>query len=186
MNYYHIIDILLIAIVGYATYYYYQKRIYLKLFEYFKIFFLISLSAKLAPFTGTYLQKFYITATDTHSITVLIGFGVNFAILFYGYKYIFKLLNNIINSQKARSLLAQVTTFIEVSVIITFLLFMSMQLHPSKVYVMPTLQKTMIYPHIKNFYIKFLNDKFIYMILNNDSPMDTKEVIFKSLKSSVE
>ena len=185
IDYYNIIDVALVVIIGYSTFYYYNKKIYLKLFDYFKIFILIAISAKFAIFTGSNLEKFSIISTDTNAIMTLIGFTLNFAILFYGYKFIFKIINNVINSQVIRTYLAQLTTLLEVVVIVTFLLFMTMQLKPSKIFLAPSMQKTVTYPYIKSFYMKFLNKKFINMIINNDGTMDTKEIIFKSLKDSV-
>ena len=182
---YYLLDVFFIAFIGYGTFYYYKKKIYIQLFDYFKIFIIISISAKFALLTGKYLQKFSIVNADTHSILMLIGFGVNFAVLFYGYKTLFKLSNKIINSNKIRDYFAKVVTFFEVVALSSFFLFMSMQLHPVKKFLEPSLKKSFIYPKVKRFYMKFLNDKFIAMILNNDSTMDTKEILFKSLKNSL-
>jgi len=181
----YLIDILFIALIGYASIYYYKKKIYNQLFDYFKVFIIISISAKFASFSGKLLQKLYIISTDTYSILILIGFSINFLVIFYGYHFIFKLLDNIINSNKIRTFLAKTVTFFEVVAISSFILFMSMQTYPTKKFIEPTLKKSIIYPKIKGFYIKFLNDNFIKMILNNDSTMDTKEIIFKSLKNSI-
>ena len=183
---YHLIDLVLIALIGYGTFYYYQKRIYLKLFEYFKIFLLLTLSAKLAPFSAKMLAKISLISADTYAIALLIGFGVNFAIFFYGYKYAFKFLNNFINSAKVRTYTAMVVTFLEVLVISTFLLFMFMQLKPAKFYIHPSMQQSVSYPKIEKFYISFLNEKFIHSLFSNDSKTSTQEVIFKSLKESVQ
>ena len=146
---------------------------------------MLSISAKFASFSGLLLNKMYILSTDTYSITILFGFALNFAILFSGYKLIFKYLNRVINANKIRSIIAQLVTFFEVVFISTFLLFMIMQLKPSKLYIYPYMQKTVSYPYIKGFYVRFLNDKFIKMIFDNGSTMSTQEIIFKSAQNAI-
>lgn len=182
---YNLLDLAFIALISYGTYYYYKKRIYLQLFEYFKIFAILTISVKLAHFSASLLHQFSITSTDTYAIALLIGFGANFALLFFSYKYAFRFLNNFINSAKIRSYSVKLITFLEVLIISTFLLFMTMQLKPAKIFIYPSMQKTIFYPKVKKFYVSFLNEKFVHSLFSNDSKTNTQELIFKSLKESV-
>lgn len=184
LNYYYLFDILLIVFIVSLSYYAYKERLYEKLFDYFKIFVLITISAKLASYTGVYLQKFHITKADTYSVLLLISFVLNLLITFYGYKYFLLLIKRLIDSEKFKLLIAKMITVIEVTVIITFLLFIIMQLHPSKKYLYSTFSKSYSYPYIEKFYTKFLNDDFTLMILNSNSAIDHKEVLFNSFKKA--
>ncbi len=185
MSYYYVLDIVFYILVLGLSYYAYKEHLYQKLFDYFKIFILITISAKLASHTGVYLQKFSITKADSYSILLLISFAINFIILFYGYNTIFIFMNKFINSNKFRSLCAKTVTLIEVSVITTFLLYVSMQFYPSKKYLYNSVQKSFSYHYIDRFYTHFLNDDFTYMILNSNSAINHKEVLFNSFKKAL-
>ena len=65
VNFYNIIDLFLLISIILLTKISYEKRIYIKIFEYFKIFIAITLSAKLSGFTAILLQEFLITKADT-------------------------------------------------------------------------------------------------------------------------
>ncbi len=181
---YILIDILLLILIAYATYYSYQKKIYLKIFEYFKLFILITLSAKFASNTGWFLQANHVLKTDTYATLILIGFSINLILFYYLTKFLIEFSDRFIDSQNIKSFFAKTLTLFEVVVIVTFVLYMSMQLYPSKKYLYPSMKKTYSYPYVRKFYIKFLNDDFIHMILNSDSGTNYKEVIFKSFKNA--
>lgn len=184
VNIYITFDIALILLIGFSTYYSYQKKIYIKIFEYFKLFILITLSAKFASTTGWFLSAHHILKTDTYATLILIGFCINLVLFYYLIMFLIEFSNRFIDSAKVKQYFTKILTFFEVLVIVTFSLYIIMQLYPSKKYLYPTLKKTYTYPYIKRFYIKFLNDDFIHMILNSDSGTNYKEVIFKSFKNS--
>ncbi len=185
VSFYNILDLVLITFIALFTYISYEKRIYIKIFEYFKIFLVITFSAKLSSYTAILLQKLYITKADTYTTLILISFVVNLFILYFGWRYIFKFLNNYISSSKIKILFAKFFTFIEVLIIITFSIYIFMQLYISKAYLYKTFHKTYSYPKIEKFYNSFLNDDFINMVLNSDTGTNHKEVIFKSFKNSL-
>lgn len=184
VNYYFILDILFALFILFGCYYSYQRKIYLKIFDYFKIFFIITLAAKLSNSTGILLQKLYIIKADTYTTLILIAFIVNLLILYFSWKYIFNFTKNYINNEKLKVLFAKIFTLIEVIIIATFSLYIVMQMYLAKVYIYPTLKKTYSYPKIERFYKKFLNDDFVNMVLNSDTGTNYKEVIFKSFKNS--
>jgi len=184
MNYYYIFDIVLLLSIFFGSYYSYRNKTYLKIFKYFKLFVLITASAKLAPFMGTTLQKFSITQADTYTTLILISFSINLLLFYYFYQTLFKLSNTIIQSNKIKDISARVVSFLEVIIIITFGLYIFMQISLSKQYLYPTLKKTYSYPKIKKFYNNFLSDEFVKMVMSSDTGTNHKEVIFKSLKNS--
>ncbi len=185
VDFYNILDLILIISIGIFTYISYKKKIYIKIFEYFKIFIIISISAKLSSHTSILLQKLYITKADTYTTLILIAFIVNLLIFYFGWKYIFRFLNKYISSSKIRIIFAKFFTFIEVFIIVTFSLYIFMQLYISKAYLYKTFHKTYSYQKIEKFYNSFLNDDFINMVLNSDTRTNHKEIIFKSFKNSL-
>lgn len=184
VNYYYLIDILFLFLIGYFIYYSYTHKSYVKIFEYFKIFLVITLSAKLANTTAILLQKLYITKADTYTTLILIAFVVNIAIFYLSGRYILVFSRQFINNEKLKITLAKIFTVLEVLVLSTFALYIVMQLYLSKVYLYPTLKKTFLYPKIEKFYHSFLNDDFVNMVLGSDTGTNHKEVIFKSFKNS--
>ncbi len=185
MKLYYIIDIVLILFLCFFTYYSYKNRSYVKIFEYFKIFIAITLSAKLASFSAVYLQKFHITKADTYTTLILIAFVVNLLIIVYGYKSVLKLTGGFINNEKIKTILAKIFTLIEVIVITTLGLYIVMQIYLAKVYVYPTMKKTYLYPKIERFYTKFLNYDFVLLVMGSDTGTNHKELLFKSFKNSL-
>jgi len=184
VSFYNTIDLVLIAAIIILTKISYEKKIYIKIFEYFKIFMAITISAKLATYTAIVLQKFYITKADTYTTLILISFVVNLVILYYGWRYIFAFSNKFMQNIKVRTLLAKTFTFLEVFIIITFSLYILMQLYITKAYLYKSLHKSYSYPKIEKFYNSFLNDDFVNMVLNSDTGTNHKEIIFKSFKNS--
>jgi hypothetical protein len=184
MNYYLGLDILFLLLIIFACYYSYQRKIYLKIFDYFKIFFIITVSAKLSSYTGVLLQKLYITKADTYTTLILIAFVVNLFIIYFSWKYIFQFTRTYINNEKLKVLFAKIFTGIEVLIILTFSLYILMQIYLVKVYIYPIFKQTYSYPKIEKFYKSFLNDDFVNMVLGSDTGTNHKEVIFKSFKNS--
>ena len=184
VSFYNTLDLLLIGAIIVLTKISYEKKIYIKIFEYFKIFLAITISAKLSSFTAITLQKLYITKADTYTTLILISFVVNLVILYFGWKYIFAFSNKFMQNGKLRTLLAKLFTFLEVLIMVTFSLYIIMQLYISKVYISKTLHKSYSYSKIETFYNSFLNDDFINMILHSDTGTNRKEVLFKSFKNS--
>jgi hypothetical protein len=185
VSYYNIIDTLFLFIISYGIYYSYSHKSYVKIFEYFKIFIAITLSAKLSSYSAVYLQKFYIIKADTYTTLILITFVINLLIIIYGYKSVLKLTDRFINSEKIKVLLAKLFTVIEVVVLSTFALYIMMQIYLAKVYLYPTMKKTYLYPKIEKFYTKFLNYDFLMMVMDSDTGTNHKELLFKSLKNSL-
>lgn len=181
---YNLIDLVLFIFVIYATIYSYKNKTYLKIFEYFKIFLLVTVSAKLSLYTGIILQDLHIIKADTYTTLLLIGFGINLLVIYNTYRYIFKLLNKIINSNKIRTFLAVLISFLEVIVITSFSIYLVMQLYISKKYLYKHIHQSYSYKVIEKFYHGFLNDRFVRMVMGSDTGTNSKEVIFKSLKNS--
>jgi len=185
INPYLLIDLLLVIFISFATYYNYSRKTYIKVFDYFKIFLLISVSAKFAAFTGSYLSKWHIILADTYTILILISFSINIIIVYCLWILLYYISSQFINNQQIKIFFAKIITLIEVVVITTFTLFILMQVSVNKKYVYPTIKKSYSYPHIKRFYMRFLNDDFAKMILNSETSMSSKEVIIKSFKDSL-
>ena len=185
VNFYIIIDFVLIGFIIFATDYSYKKKVYLKLFEYFKLFVIITVSAKNAHFTAVWLQKLHITSADTYTTLILMGFGLNFICVFFLVKYALIYSDKSIKNNIFKNTIARIVTFLEVIIVVTFSLYIFMQLSLSKIYLNKTLKKSYSYPYIQKFYIKFLNDDFVDMVLNSDTGINKKEIIFKSLKNSL-
>jgi hypothetical protein len=185
VSFYNILDLLFIITVGALIYYSYKNKSYQKIFEYFKIFIAITLSSYLASYTGTILQKLHITKADTYTTLILIAFVVNLLLIIYGYKFLFKLTKNFLNNEKIRQILAKILTVVEVVVLSTFVLYITMQLYIAKVYIYPSLEKTFLYPKIEKFYTKFLNYDFVLLVMGSDTGTNHKELLFKSFKNSL-
>jgi hypothetical protein len=179
-----LIDIILIATILLLSYWAYQNRFYIKLFEYFKIFILITIAAKLSTPMAIFLQRIHFLHADSYAIAIFIAFIMNLIILFSSYQLILKFLNNFINSQSIKTFFAKLITLFEITIICTFSLFLMMQITVIKRYVSQPLAKTISYPYIKTFYTQFLNDDFIYALLHTDTKTNHKELIFKSFKNS--
>lgn len=184
VSFYNTLDLILFVAIILLTKISYEKRIYIKIFDYFKIFLAITLSAKLAGYTAILLQKFYITKADTYTTLILIAFSVNLLVLYFGWRYIFAFSNKYLQNTKIRTFLAKTFSFLEVLITLTFSIYIIMQLYVSKVYLYKTIQKSYTYPKIEKFYNSFLNDDFVNMILKSDTGTNHKEVIFKSFKNS--
>jgi len=184
INPYLLLDLFLIVLISFGVYYNYKKKTYLKVFEYFKVFALISISAKFAIFTGIHLSKWHLILADTYTILILIGFTINAIIIFFSWSFIYMLSSKFINNEQIKILFAKIITVIEVVIIVTFALFILMQLNINKKYIYPTVKKSYSYPHIKSFYIKFLNDDMLKMILDSETNISHKEIILKSFKNS--
>lgn len=185
MNFYYFIDFLFLCNILFLSYLAYKNRFYIQLFEYFKIFILISLGAKLASPMAVLLQKIHLLNADSYAVAMFIAFAINVAILFSSYKFLLQFANGFINSQKLKEIFAKIITVVEITVLFTFCLFILMQLSFIKKYASEPFSKTVTYPYIKTFYLKFLNDDFIYAILNSDTKTNHKEVMFKSFKNSL-
>jgi len=184
VNFYYLFDLALLFSIFYFTKTSYENKTYMKIFEYFKIFVAITLSAKFSSITAIVLQKLYITKADTYTTLILISFLVNLAILYFFGKYIIRFLNKKVKNINIRKYTAIFFTFLEVIIIITFSLYIMMQIYITKVYLYKSFHKTVSYPKIEKFYNSFLNDEFINMVLNSDTGTNHKEVIFKSFKNS--
>jgi len=184
MTFYNILDFIFFLILFFLIYHSYIQKTYQKIFEYFKIFFILSVSAKLAPLSATLLQKFHITKADTYTTLILISFAINLLIIYLGWTFIFKVLTKFIDSHKIKSFFAKVITIVEISVLSTLFLYVLMQFYPAKKYIYPTIKKSYTYPKIERFYTHFLNDNFVFMILNQDTSTNHKELLFKSFKNS--
>lgn len=185
VSFYNLIDLALLVGVLVLFKKSYEKKSYLKFFEYFKVFTIVTVSAAFASDTGAVLQKFYITKVDTYATLILISFVVNGAILYIGWRYLLKFSNKFVNNAQFRAVASKILTFFEVVVLLTFAIYMVMQLYISKKYLYTSLHKTYSYPKIERFYKRFLNDDFVNMILNSDTGIDRKEVLLKSLRDSI-
>ena len=185
VNFYYTFDLFLLLLIIFTTYESFKNKIYIKIFDYFKIFVLITLSAKFAHYTGVTLQKLSITEADTYTTLILIAFSINIVVFGYLGKILFKYSNKYINSHKTKDTLAKIIIFIEVLILITFSLYIVMQINLTKIYLQPILKQSYSYSKIQKFYIIFLNDGFVNIVMGSDTGTNHKEVIFKSLKNSL-
>jgi hypothetical protein len=185
LNFYYFIDAIFIANIIFLSYLAYKNRFYIQLFEYFKIFILITLGAKLASPMAILLQRIHVLNADSYAVAMFIAFAINVAILFSSYKFVLQFANRFINSQKIKEIFAKTITVLEITLLFSFCLFILMQVNFIKKYAHEPFSKTVTYPYIKSFYLKFLNDDFIYAILNSDTKTNHKEVMFKSFKNSL-
>ena len=184
MNFYYLIDFTFFVLIIYFTKIAYERQYYLKIFEYIKIFILLSISAKLAHPSGILLKKLYIFNPDTYFIMILIAFLFNFLFLFYSYKFLLQFLNRFINSVFIKNTFAKFISLFEVVLLFTFLTFFLMQVTFVKKLLTPVINKSFSYKHVKKFYIKFLNKDFVLMLTSTDTQTNYKEILLKSLKSS--
>jgi len=171
-------------LIAYFTYISYKKQIYVKIFEYFKLFFIITLSTKLASYSAIVLTKMHLIKADTYTTLILISFTLNFIVLYFSWKFIVKIINKYFNSSKIKIFFAKVFTFLEVLIIITFSIYIVMQLYISKAYLYKIISQSYSYPKIEKFYNNFLNDDFISILLNSDTGTNHKEIIYKNFKNS--
>jgi hypothetical protein len=184
VSFYYFIDFLFLAGILILSYIAYKNRFYIKLFEYFKVFLLIAISAKLSSKMALLLQKIHFLNADSYAIAIFIAFVINLIILFSSYEFLLKLTNKFVDSQSIKTLFAKVITVFEITIVYTFLLFILMQIAFIKQYAKEPLQKTLTYPYIQSFYTRFLNDDFMYTLLHSDTKTNHKELIFKSFKNS--
>lgn len=184
MNYYFILDLLFFISIVLFAYFNYINRNYIKVFDYIKIFIFVFISSTYAYKTYIFLNKIYVLQADSYYIAILICFVINLLILIYGYKYIFKALNYIISSSKIKMLLAKIVSFLESILLISFMIFILMQINPIKKLSLKTLNKTYSYPYIKKFYIKVIDKNFTSIFLTSDSKINRQESILKSIKNS--
>ena len=184
MTFFYLIDLIFAILILYFSYYAYKQRFYLKFFEYLKIFFILSLSAKLVYATSYLLKSLYIINADTGTISLLISFSLNFFIFYTFFKYFLLFMNQFVNNNLIKSISAKILSFFEISLLITFLLFMFMQVHFIKKFIYPVINKSYSYKYVKKFYITFLSKDFVNIIMTQETKTDSKEIILKSFKNS--
>jgi hypothetical protein len=185
VSFYNLIDVLFLILISFGSIYSFKKKIYLKFFEYIKIFFIITVSAKFASSMGILLEKIHTINADTYTTLILIGFSINIFLLFYFWYYLFTVINKFIKSNTIKIFIAKLFTFLEVLIVVTFTNYIFMQLSLSKIYLSKSMAKSYTYPYIQKFYKNFLNDDFKNMLLNSDTSTNHKEIILKSLKNSL-
>lgn len=177
---YFIFDIAFIALVLYFSKIAYEKKYYVKFFEYFKIIIAIYIASNLAPYTGKFLQTLHITKADSYIILILISFALNIGILFFFWKNLIKIINRFFNTSRLHLLFAKILSFFEVLIVFSLGIFLVMQLYISKKYVYNSMKKTYTYSYIEKFYIKFLNNDILAILQGSSTGTSTKEILFKS------
>jgi hypothetical protein len=180
-----LIDLLFIAAIALLSYFAYEKKMYQKTFEYVKILILFTLSASFAAKTGVFLEKNNILNADTYSVIVLIGFGINLGVFLLFYLLLEKLYQAFITDLRVRGFVIKTVTVLQVAFIVTFTLYILMQLYIPKKYFEPTLQKTYTYTYVKKFYLSFINDDFVKMLLHANSKTPPHELIINSIKNTI-
>jgi hypothetical protein len=186
LKFYFLIDILLFFIIVNIIIYSYKKEIHVKLLDYVKVFIILSLSARFAKLTALYLQKLTIVDGDTKTTVIVIGFLINLLFFTLINKLYSKISKKHIDKTKLQKGIKLTVIIIEVFVLTTFSLYIFIQFTPSKKYIYPTLNKSYTYPYIKKFYIKFLNDAFLNVILDPNSDAENYEKVYKSFKKIIE
>lgn len=185
MSWYIIVDIVFVGLVIYFAKIAFEKKYYVKFFEYFKIFVAIFIASKLAPYTGMTLQKLFIIKSDTYITLLIIAFSVNFFLIYYFWKSFVKAFNNFISTSKLKNISAKVLSLLEAVLLFTFVLYMTMQIYIIKINLEPTLNKTYTYKIVKSFYHKFLNEDILAILQGSNTGTNTHEVIFKSFTNSM-
>jgi len=186
MNFYFFIDILFFFIMINIIIYSYKKEFHVKLLDYVQIFIIFSLSARFSNKTGFLLKKLNIITPDTHTTSIVLGFLINLLILFLFRKLFSKISKKYIDKTKTQKGIKLSLIVVEVIVLLTFSVYMFMQITPSKKFIYPVLNKSYSYPYIKSFYIKFLNDDFLRVILDSDSDAENYEKVYKSFKKIID
>jgi len=177
-------DVVLAIVILGMSYLSFKKRVYLKIYEYVKILLLMTLSASFAVKTGLFLQKNSIISGDTYSVIVLFGFGVNIALIILIYNLL-KKIKLLVSNQTLKEFTAISVNFIQILFIVTFSLYIAMQIYIPKKYFSSYLEQTYSYPAIKLFYMRFINDEFVDMIIYQESKTTPKEIIINSLKNGL-
>jgi len=185
INFYRLIDLSFILLIFFFTYHAYKKYYYIKFFDFFKLLFLITISAKLSGSTAFFLKKLHIIYADTNSVLLLIAFLLNLLIIAYSFKYFIAFINEFVNSNKIRKTFALLLSFIEVFLLVTFITYMLMQVSFIKEYVYPIVNKSHSYKYVKHFYIQVLNKDFLYVIMNANTKTSKEEIIFTSFKNAL-
>ena len=186
MSFYFIIDIVLLILIIYFIVYSYKKEIHVKLLDYVRVFIILSFSARFAETTGLFLQKLSIAMADTYTTLVVMGFLLNLIILVSINKLYSKISKKYVDKTRFQKGVKLTVIIIEVFILTTFSLYISMQFTPTKKYIYPTFKKSYTYPYIKKFYIKFLNDDFLKVILDPHSDAQNYEGVYKSFKKIIE
>ena len=181
----NLIDLLFVGLFVYGSKIAFERRYYIKFFEYFKLFIILYLASKLAPYSGTMLQKMMILKADTYITLILIAFGINFLILYNFWKYFIKVFNNYFSSANIRTLFAKVLSFLEVLIILSFGLYLMMQIYFIKINLQPTMKQTYVYPAVAKFYHKFLNNDIVKILEGSTTGTNSKEVLFKSFTNAI-
>lgn len=176
----NLFDIVLVGVILYFSKVAYEKKYYMKFFEYFKIVIAIYIASKFAPPMGHFLQNIHILKADTYIVLLLISFGINFGLLYIFWKNMVRVLDRFFSTEKIKTIVAKLFSFLEVTIVITLILFIVMQLYISKVYIYKSLKKTYTYPYIEKFYVKFLNNEILAILQGSSTGTNTKEVLFKS------
>jgi hypothetical protein len=185
VSWYIILDITFLVLLGYFSKIAYEKKYYIKFFEYFKIFVTIYIASKLAPFTGLTLQNLYIIKADTYITLIIISFSLNVVLIFYFWKNLVKATNNFLSTNKMKIFFAKVLSVLEVSIILTLFLYLIMQIYIVKVNLHQTLDKTYTYTIVSNFYHKFLNKDILAILQGSNTGTNQKEILFKSFSNSI-
>ena len=149
INFYRLIDLSFILLILFFTYHAYKKYYYLKFYDFFKLLFLITISAKLSGSTAFFLKKLHIIYADTNSVLLLIAFLLNLFIISYSLKYLISFINEFVNSHKIRKTFAMLLSFVEVFLLVTFITYMLMQVSFIKQYAYPIVNKSHLYTSIK-------------------------------------
>ena len=185
MSFYFLIDIFLVAMMVYLIIYSYKKEIHLKFLDYVRVFIIFSVSARFANATGLTLNKFSITMADTYTTLIVLGFFINLSLLLIINAIHNKFSKKYIEKTKVQKSIKLSVIIIEVFVLATFSLYFFMQFTPTKKFIYPTLNKSYSYPYIKQFYVKFLNDDFLKVILDPHSDAQNYEGVYKSFKKII-
>ncbi len=185
MKFYFITDVLFLIATIYLIIYSYKKEIHTRLLDYVQIFIILSTSARFANKAGIFLQKSYIIKPDTHTTAIVIGFLFNLLILFFLRKLISGITRKYIENKKVKKSIKLILIIPEVIILITFSIYIFMQLTPGKKYIYPIVNKSYSYPYIKSFYVKFLNDDFLRVMLDSDSDARNYEKVYDSLKKII-
>jgi hypothetical protein len=169
----------------YLIIYSYKKEIHTKLLDYVQIFIILSSSARFSNNMGIFLKNLYVIKPDTHITMITIGFLFNLLILFSLRKLIIKMSKKHIENPKIKKSVKLILIIPEVIILVTFSIYIFIQLTPSKKYIYPIVKKSYSYPFIKSFYIKFLNDDFLRVMLDSDSDAQNYEKVYKSFKKII-
>jgi len=179
-----IFDIFIIALFGYSTYLGYKYGINKSFYDFIKVIIILSISAKFSYKFGAFLTKHHILLPDNSASMVLISFLILLGIVYLLVmlvEYLYKTYLKSKISQIIKLFLAIFGLF-QAFIFTSFAVFIFVQFKPIKLHVKPYLiHNSKTYKIMDKFCKNVITMRFVNAIIKNQSPSDTKEILYKTL-----